>query len=376
MKADSPAGCCTGHKNSFHIDSRIRDTKTGQKPTKSRRKPLLCGFLILAVMFAGILPVYAHHGGLPVENATLGECMVDRFNVTKPASVSDLNCTSNDVQLAIYQVLIGPNSCLEGEVIDVQLRGDFIATSAERWDVGAFISIDGGTPNSLTTAGGGGFCVGGGPTAPDLCLSQQDKLDCVDAGGACDGSALCYQEFLHPVSPVCVGGTLDGEYCGDDPGPSGACELNGGTCPAANTDLDVNSRCDGGSVPFTGDRCLDGFWCDGGTDNGDPCPLNPDATVDDTACVSGGGTCLDPSVVCVDSGGSCTPANGPYYNGESTEDPADLCADIQQGVDATYDTQLFPIVCQDSNGNGLADVTSCTVWANSRSDGVASTKAI
>ena len=54
-------------------------------------------------------------------------CMVERFNATKPASVSSLNCTSNDVELAQYNLLSGPSSCIEGEDINVTLVGEFVA---------------------------------------------------------------------------------------------------------------------------------------------------------------------------------------------------------------------------------------------------------
>jgi hypothetical protein len=188
----------------------------------------------LAITLLGCLlaasPAAANHAA----NATVAECMVDRFNATKPATNTNLNCTSNDVELAIYQVVSGPATCISGEVINVVLKGDFIATSAERWDVGVFVSTDGGTPNAL--------------------------------GGS------CYQDYLHPVS-------------------------------ADNTDINLAG----------------GF--------------------------------------------------GPFYNGEIVEDIGDTCADIEQGQNATFVTEEFPIVCQDSDNDGQADVTSCTVWANSRSDG-------
>ena len=57
---------------------------------------------------------------------TGGVCMVERYNTTKPASVESLNCTSNDVQLAIYELIDGPTSCIEGEEIQVKLRGQFV----------------------------------------------------------------------------------------------------------------------------------------------------------------------------------------------------------------------------------------------------------
>ena len=101
----------------------------------------------------------------PLANATngsIGECMVERYNATKPADVTDLNCTSNDVQLATYELVTGPSSCIPGEPITVTIKGQFLATSNERWDVGLFVATDGGDPNTL--------------------------------GGQ------CYNDFLHPVS--------------------------------------------------------------------------------------------------------------------------------------------------------------------------------
>ena len=194
----------------------------------ARYKSLFTGVLILVFFTLGVPAAFAATNG--------GVCMVDRFNTVQGKSNDDLNCTSNDVSLAIYQVVEGPSECLAGETILVKLKGDFMATSAERWDVGVFISEDGGDPNST--------------------------------GG------ICYSDFLNPVS-------------------------------ANNGDLDLS-----------------------------------------------GGT-------------------GPFYNGEITEDPADSCGDIQQGNDASFITDWVSIQCQDSDGDTIADVASCTVWASSASDGTA-----
>jgi hypothetical protein len=60
---------------------------------------------------------------------------------------------------------------------------------------------------------------------------------------------------------------------------------------------------------------------------------------------------------------------GPFYNGEITEDPADTCGDIEQNQNTFFQTAQITIKCQDSDDDGTADVSSCTVWANSRSDG-------
>ena len=160
-----------------------------------------------------------------------GVCMVDRFNATKLANVDSLNCTSNDVQLATYTLLSGPTSCLPGDTITVGLKGEFLATSSERYDVGVFVAQDGGTPN--------------------------------DRGGS------CYSDFLHYASTN------------------------------NNTDLNL-------------------------------------------------------------TGGA-----GPFYNAETNLGTADTCGDIQQGANAFLSISSISLVCQDSNGDGTADVQSCTVWDNS-----------
>ncbi|HEU5056223.1 MAG TPA: hypothetical protein VFU21_06850, partial [Kofleriaceae bacterium] len=172
---------------------------------------------------------------------TIGsECMVERFNETKPANSTSLNCTSNDVRIAEFTNLSEVTSCIEGEPVAVELQARVVATSAERWDVGFFVSLDGKDPNLLPPAEG--------------------------------ASLECYNDFLHPVS-------------------------------ADNSDLDV----DGGS--------------------------------------------------------------GPFYNGEvdvqAEDETYDQCGDIQQGVDNYVDLAAFSVVCQDNNGDGIADVPACTVWANS-----------
>ena len=64
--------------------------------------------------------------------------------------------------------------------------------------------------------------------------------------------------------------------------------------------------------------------------------------------------------------------NGPFFNGELTQDTNDFCGDIEQkpsGITTNFKTAEITIICQDSNNNGTADVNSCTVWSNSRSDG-------
>lgn len=168
-----------------------------------------------------------------------GECAVDRFNRTKPARETSLNCTSNDVRIAELIKLSDLTSCVEGEPVNLQLTARIVATSSERWDVGLFVATDGLDPNLVSSEPG--------------------------------ASQSCYNDDLHPVS-------------------------------VDNTDLDVAS----------------GF--------------------------------------------------GPFYNGEvgvlAADGTSDLCGDIQQGVDNYSVLEPFTFICQDSDGDGYADVPTCTVWAN------------
>lgn len=84
---------------------------------------------------------------------TFDGCMVERYNQKKPASETKLNCTASDLGIAAFNLVSGPNSCIEGEDITVTLKGQFLATASERYDIGLFVSTDGGDPNSL-----GGTC--------------------------------------------------------------------------------------------------------------------------------------------------------------------------------------------------------------------------
>jgi hypothetical protein len=52
-------------------------------------------------------------------NASVGECMVARFNDLIGAKKDSLNCTSNDVSLASYEILSGPEYCEIDELINV-----------------------------------------------------------------------------------------------------------------------------------------------------------------------------------------------------------------------------------------------------------------
>ncbi len=67
-----------------------------------------------------------------------------------------------------------------------------------------------------------------------------------------------------------------------------------------------------------------------------------------------------------------------FFDAELTEDPADSCGDLAQGVNNYYDLedygfsdvlQTLTIVCVDTDDNGLVDVGSCLSWDNGKSKG-------
>ena len=134
--------------SSQHGDSRRHlETPSGSSRPSRLLALLAAGGMALAGLLANAPTAAAADGG------TIGECMVARHNTTKPAKKTSLQCTSNDVRLAQYEKISGPDECAEGETIIVVLKGQFEATSDERWDVGVFVSTDGGDPNAL-----GGTC--------------------------------------------------------------------------------------------------------------------------------------------------------------------------------------------------------------------------
>jgi len=242
-------------------------------------------------LMCGVRPAYAEDYATPlsacdpIPSAPGASCMDD---------VTDcgLNCTSNDVQLAVYNVfgtceggtehgngcfvgnaaacdngggecISNTIACTEGQMITVYLQAEVIATSNERWDIGIFIATDGG--DALT--------------------------------------GDCYRDFLNGT-PL-------------EPGTTGDCT------PVCNP---------GGGACFKDDDCPGGT-CDFG--------YNP-------------------------NGGA-----GPFYDGECTEDPNDLCGDLEQLVPAFLNLDPITILCQDADGNGLLDLGTCTSWDNARSDGSA-----
>jgi cysteine-rich repeat protein len=192
--------------------------------------------------------------------AVIAETPAQALNCMQDVVSFGLNCTANDVEVARYNVLSGPSSCVAGNDISVTLQAELQATSAERYDIGLFVARDGG-----------------------------DAL-----------SGTCFEDFLPPTlkpePPVC----------------RAICSSSGGSCL-----------------------------------KDDDCPLGE-------SCVGG----YDP-----DSG------SGPFYNAECNQDAPDMCGDLQQGVTTRKDLTPTTIMCQDVDGDGMADVGTCVSWDNQKSAG-------
>jgi len=81
------------------------------------------------------------------------DCMGDQSvgNVQGVGGANDLNCTAGDVSVAQTTVLSGPQECIEGDVIQVELAADLQSNSnSSRSDIGIWLAEDGG--NAVTGA--------------------------------------------------------------------------------------------------------------------------------------------------------------------------------------------------------------------------------
>ena len=143
----------------------------------SRRKPKLTTAIILAAALLSTPSAVFAYGA--------NECSGDRFG-------ADLVCTAGDVSITGISVAPGtPASCIGGTTFtaDLDITVNFAVPS--RWDVGIFLSNDGGDPQLLSTSpGGAGACsVGILPNAsPFYDLDPNGGLDiCGDGDGTIGG---------------------------------------------------------------------------------------------------------------------------------------------------------------------------------------------
>jgi cell division septation protein DedD len=148
-----------------------RKKEMNNQPLKNKAIYLLLitGMAAIMLLVIGLLATTAAASSINAQNESVAQdfqgsnllshggsfngCMVERYNQINSASETSLNCTANDVSLAAYSLMSGPSSCIEGEDITVTLLSQFVSTASERWDVGLFVSTDGGDPNTL-----GGKC--------------------------------------------------------------------------------------------------------------------------------------------------------------------------------------------------------------------------
>ncbi len=104
-----------------------------------KRTNTMLRFLRGLISFSIILAAIALIPG--IRTASAGNCMQDLVTF-------GLNCTANDVRIAVYNKVGGPPVCFPGEYITVELQADLVAGASERYDVGLFTALDGG--NALT----------------------------------------------------------------------------------------------------------------------------------------------------------------------------------------------------------------------------------
>jgi hypothetical protein len=75
----------------------------------------------------------------------VGLCVQDLALLDDAPNNNNLQCTSNDVTIAKYNILNGVTSCIAGEDVTVELQAEVVGGSDARYDIGLFIALDGGT---------------------------------------------------------------------------------------------------------------------------------------------------------------------------------------------------------------------------------------
>lgn len=80
------------------------------------------------------------------------------------------------------------------------------------------------------------------------------------------------------------------------------------------------------------------------------------------------GTCMNSNLHPVSLDVNVTSGVGPFYNGESGT--PDVCGDVRSSDgDTTVDLGQVTFLCEDRDGNGVADVAGGVAWDNQPSDG-------
>ena len=403
MSANPTAGCCTGQTNSLCNESRKQDKTAGQKPSKSTRKSLLTGFLMVPLLLAGVLlgatPAFA----------------VDPTPLPEVDCPMDLNaqCVANDVKTTLVSAeVLGNDDCTDGE-IDLVFTVEYASNARESYDLAVFISKDGGTINGAGTAlecAGAVALVGHGDpdtyldTDADLfldldsdeqfpiadicgdlrkdegpvqwtttmtvnCFTPGDLIiescrvwqqssshseggnpnGCEDVSGAGSGSKCdCEPLDFGPVlEPCLVTSCDDGNACtadiciSDGPGSTASCE---------NTD--ISASCDNGLYCDGAETCDEINGCEDGT---------PPDTGDGVGCTDDSCDEVNDVIVNDVNDGNCD--NGLYCDGDET---CDAVNDCQAGTAPSTDDG---VVCTDDSCDEVNDVIVNTVNDGNCTDG-------
>lgn len=136
-----------------------------------RLKGLVAGGILIAGMLTASATAYAYG---------VNECVASRAG-------SDLLCKANDVSITGISVAPGsPSSCIGGTTFNVDLDVSVLFGSANRYDIGIFLSNDGKDPGLLPVSGGAETCnVSVLPTSsPFLDLDPNGGLDTCGDGNS------------------------------------------------------------------------------------------------------------------------------------------------------------------------------------------------
>ncbi len=159
-----------------------------------RRVPATLGARLLLALLSGVaLAPAADAQPFPANT-----CAADRRG-------SDLGCTANDINIGSITVNNGVTSCDAGTSVTLDLSLNLLLNANNRYDVGAFIALDGKSPIIRASAGGSASCsVVGLPTSPPP-LANLDGNACGDIGSALAlGSSTAATVRLGTVTVPCT----------------------------------------------------------------------------------------------------------------------------------------------------------------------------
>ena len=240
------------------------------------------------------------------------------------------SCTANDVVTTVVSAEeIGGDDCTDG-FIDVQWTFEFATTANERYDLGVFVSKDGGTVQEPSSALA---CAGAAPQVGDGDLNSNPDGDSdlfEDNDGITAGGPDTCGDLSTAGGPVQW--TVSATVACNDVTPQG--ELTVQSCRVWEQNANHMDGCTGLGEAGTGSKCD----CDPIVLEVDPCSL---IICDDGNVCNGEETCDSSSGTAVCTNG--TPLvcdDGLFCNGVETCDPANACQagaapDCNDGVSCT-----------------------------------------